>query len=378
MVIRERNTFIASSAGLALVALSLAACSATDDGSQADSLGVDATPSSTTTATQSSTTSATGATTTAPATSPTPTVPTQPVMTPGTMTPPTMTSTTTPPTMTSVTTPPTSPSVEPTAPDASETSTPALPTDPASTGAMGTGGSDEPGDDMTPMDDPPDMTDDDPMQGAGGGDSTDPGDDMTMPDKPDDMPADDGTEYGGGGARKLGYLGCSMSQNVAEGYATLGGEHLWPVMGAYGAQVVQNWTSDGGSPWSGSGSFDSAVQEYGNPDAVWIMLCIFSNMVTIDESKKIVDLVRKHAPDAKIYITGQPLNSGTSCFLAGDGGDVLTDKIAQETPMQPGYEDVIYAGTFGPLSPEQRSDGCHANADGMRLLGEQVIEKWGK
>lgn len=167
-----------------------------------------------------------------------------------------------------------------------------------------------------------------------------------------------------------------MSQNVAQGYATLGGKRLWPVMGAYGAQVVQNWTGDGG-PWTANGGFESGIQQYGQPEAVWVMLCIFSNMVTIDEAKQIVDNVRERAPDAQIYITGQPLNTGTDCNLAGNGGAAKTDQIAQQVPGEAGYEDVIYAGTFGPLSPEQRSDGCHANAAGMELLGEQVAEKWG-
>jgi hypothetical protein len=185
-----------------------------------------------------------------------------------------------------------------------------------------------------------------------------------------------GPTYGTFGERKLGYLGCSMSQNVAQGYATLGGKVLWPVMGAYGAQVVQNWAKDGG-PWTAGGGFDSGVQQYGQPEAVWIMLCIFgSASVNINEAKQIIALTKQHAPNAKLFITGQPLNSGTDCNLAGNGGAQHTDDIAKQAAMED--STVTYAGTFGPLTPGQRSDGCHANASGMEVLGKQVAEKWGQ
>ncbi len=186
----------------------------------------------------------------------------------------------------------------------------------------------------------------------------------------------DGTTYGTFGERKLGYLGCSMSQNVAQGYATLGGKVLWPVMGAYGARVVQDWAKDGG-PWTAGGGFDSGVQQYGQPEAVWIMLCIFGQAsVNINEAKQIIALTKKHAPNAKLFITGQPLNSGPDCNLAGNGGAQHTDDIAKQAAMED--PTVTYAGSFGPLTQAQRSDGCHANASGMELLGNQVIEKWGK
>ena len=163
---------------------------------------------------------------------------------------------------------------------------------------------------------------------------------------------------------------------LAAGYATLGGKRLWPSMGAYGGMVVQNWAKDGG-PWTAANGFDAGVKQYGQPAAVWIMICIFSKMVTLDETKAIIALAKKHAPNAKLYITGQPLNTGTDCNLAGDGGAALTDSMAKQA-AQDANLGVTYAGTFGPLTVAQRSDGCHANGDGQKLLGQQVIDKWGK
>jgi hypothetical protein len=185
--------------------------------------------------------------------------------------------------------------------------------------------------------------------------------------------AGSGGTYSTGAARSMGYLGCSMSVNVMQGYKTLGGMRLWPDIAAYNGQVVQNWAKDGGV-WA---SFDAAVSQYGAPTAVWIQICIFSNMVTYDETKQIIALARKHAPNATLYITGQPLNTGTDCNLAGDGGAAKTDSMAKMAGAD-ATQNVIYAGIFGPLTVAQRSDGCHANADGQKLLGQQAIDKWGK
>lgn len=172
----------------------------------------------------------------------------------------------------------------------------------------------------------------------------------------------------------MGYVGCSMSVNVAEGYEMLGGERLWPPIGQYNGQVVQNWANTNDPVW---GAFDNAVNQYGTPDSVWVMLCIFNNMVTVDEAKQIVANVRQRAPAATIYITGQPLyDNPNSCFLAGNGGPDKTDRIAQEVAGEVGL-NVIYPGILGPLGANQNSDGCHANDNGRRELGQQFMDWFG-
>lgn len=88
--------------------------------------------------------------------------------------------------------------------------------------------------------------------------------------------------------------------------------------------------------------------------------------------------MRERAPDATIYITGQPLyEQGLTCDLSGNGGPELTDEMAQMA-ADDDSQNVLYGGIFGPMSSAQRSDSCHANGEGQRALGQQAIDKWGE
>jgi hypothetical protein len=177
-----------------------------------------------------------------------------------------------------------------------------------------------------------------------------------------------------GPSRSMGYVGCSMSVNVAQGYQALGGMRLWQPIQAYNGKVVQSWTNNNDSAWQ---AFEQQMNMHGTPSAVWVMICIFENRVTYDETKQIIANVRQRAPNATIYITGQPLYAqGLSCELAGDGGPELTDDMALMAGAD-ASQNVIYGGTFGPLTSSQRSDSCHANGEGQRALGQQAIDKWG-
>lgn len=178
----------------------------------------------------------------------------------------------------------------------------------------------------------------------------------------------------GGGPRTMGYLGCSMSVNVAEGYEMLGGERLWPPIGAYNGQVVQNWANTNDNVWS---AFEGAINQYGTPSDVWVMLCIFDNQVTLQEARTIVSNVRQRVPNANIYISGQPVyDDPNSCFLAGNGGPDKTDRIAREAANDSSL-NISFAGTLGPLAGNENSDGCHANDAGRRVLGQQFIDWFG-
>ncbi len=166
-----------------------------------------------------------------------------------------------------------------------------------------------------------------------------------------------------------------MSVNVAEGYASEGGKRLWPAIGAYNGQVVQNWANDNDGVWR---AFEDQVSKFGEPEAVWVMLCIFDNKVTIEETRSIVANVRKRVSNAPIYISGQPVyNNPNSCFLAGNGGPDKTDRIANEAGNETGL-NVTYLGKLGPLADNQSSDGCHANGSGKVVLGKQFVELFGK
>jgi hypothetical protein len=170
------------------------------------------------------------------------------------------------------------------------------------------------------------------------------------------------------------WIGCSMAENVALGYRRIGGTRMWAAYGNGGA-VVQSWTSNNSSSWQ---RFDRQVDMYGEPEAVWIMICIFTSGATIQEIRQLVANTRSHAPGAYIYITGQPLyDQGHVCTLSGPGGPESTDRLAQQMAMED--PDVHYAGPIGPLNPgEYTSDSCHATSTGEDKLGRQVKAIWGQ
>jgi hypothetical protein len=172
----------------------------------------------------------------------------------------------------------------------------------------------------------------------------------------------------------MGYIGCSMAQNVADGYRAVGGRRMWGGYGT-GGLVVQSWTDTNSSAWQ---LFDGQVALYGQPSAVWIQICIFFwDGATYDEVKQMIANTRNHAPGATIYITGQPFYpEGNVCFLAGTDGPQLTDDLAQQAGNDP-TQNVIYSGIFTLLNSEV-ADGCHANSAGEIALGNQAVEKWGE
>lgn len=177
----------------------------------------------------------------------------------------------------------------------------------------------------------------------------------------------------GGPANSMGFIGCSMAENVAQGYVAVGGTRMWGPYGT-GGMVVQNWTDPDSSSWR---LFDQQVSRYGKPTAVWVQICVFNANASFDEVKKLIANARQHAaPDATIYITGQPLyDAGHSCFLAGATGPQLTDSLAQQAAADPTL-NVYYPSAFRLRNGED-SDGCHANATGQQSLGRQAMEFWG-
>lgn len=172
----------------------------------------------------------------------------------------------------------------------------------------------------------------------------------------------------------MGFIGCSMAENVAQGYVALGGTRMWPPYGT-GALVVQSWTDPNSSAWQ---SFDEQAAQHGAPSAVWVQICIFQqNGATYEEVVQMIDNTRAHAAEgAEIYITGQPLyRDGNTCFLAGDGGPELTDDLAQQAANDASL-GVTYPGAFY-LDTGEVADGCHANEAGQQSLGQQALDFWG-
>lgn len=173
----------------------------------------------------------------------------------------------------------------------------------------------------------------------------------------------------------MGFIGCSMAENVAQGYVAVGGKRMWPNYGTSG-QVVQSWTDTNSASWK---LYDQQVAKYGKPDTVWVQICIFAQQgATADEVKKMIANARAHSsPAAAVYLTGQPLyDAGNDCFLAGTGGAQMTDTLAKTVAADASLVNVTYPGSF-ILHPSEVQDGCHANTAGQKSLGDQAVKFWG-
>jgi hypothetical protein len=171
----------------------------------------------------------------------------------------------------------------------------------------------------------------------------------------------------------MGFIGCSMAENVAQGYVADGGKRMWGPYGTSGL-VVQSWTDPNSSAWQ---LFDQQVAKFGKPSAVWVQICVFTNGATYDEVKQLIANARQHAATgAKIYITGQPqYDAGHACQLAGANGPQLTDSLAQKAAADT-TQNVTYPGQFR-LHNGEDVDGCHANTGGQQSLGKQALAFWG-
>ena len=174
-------------------------------------------------------------------------------------------------------------------------------------------------------------------------------------------------------AHSMGFIGCSMAENVAQGYVAVGGQRMWGPYGT-GGMVVQSWTDTNSASWK---LFDQQAAKYGKPTAVWVQICIFTQGATYDEVKKLIANTRQHAAsNATVYITGQPLyDAGQSCFLAGVNGPQNTDALAQQAAKDAAL-NVVYPGAFR-LKTGEVQDGCHANTNGQKSLGQQAVAFWG-
>jgi hypothetical protein len=175
-------------------------------------------------------------------------------------------------------------------------------------------------------------------------------------------------------ANSMGFIGCSMAENVAQGYVAGGGKRMWGPYGT-GGLVVQSWTDPNSAAWQ---KFDQQAARFGRPSTVWVQICIFASAgATYDEVKRLIANARQHAAaGAAIYITGQPLyDPGQTCTLAGANGPQLTDSLARQAAADTS-QNVRYPGQFR-LRNGEVADGCHANTTGQASLGRQALAFWG-
>lgn len=178
----------------------------------------------------------------------------------------------------------------------------------------------------------------------------------------------------------VAYIGCSMADNIGEGYATVGGKVMWTNSGyPTGAKVVENWGPNGDG-WS---LFNTKLNAIGGKDkvkAIMVQICLLSTHSEANVKAMIQAARDRLNPGTHIYLVGQPgYEAGHECFLAGDDGAKWADDTAKKLAADPAVnKDLTYLGQFLlDTSKGESSDGCHASASGKTVLGNQAKAFWG-
>ena len=178
----------------------------------------------------------------------------------------------------------------------------------------------------------------------------------------------------------LAYIGCSMADNIGQGYDQVSGKIMWNNSGyGTGAKVVENWGPNGDA-WS---LFATKLNAIGGKDkikAIMVQICVLSTH-SEDNVKAMIKAARDHVnPGTHIYLVGQPqYEAGHTCSLAGAGGAEWTDTTAQKMAADSSVnQDLTYLGQFKlDTTKNESSDGCHASATGLPVLGNQAKAFWG-
>jgi hypothetical protein len=178
----------------------------------------------------------------------------------------------------------------------------------------------------------------------------------------------------------IAYIGCSMADNIGQGYSQVGGKIMWTNSGyPTGAKVVENW-GPSGDGWS---LFNTKLNAIGGKDkvkAIMVQICLLSTHSEANVKAMIQAARDRLNPGTHIYLVGQPgYEAGHECFLAGDDGAKWADDTAKKLAMDSSVnQNLTYLGQFKlDTTKGESSDGCHASAAGMTVLGNQAKAFWG-
>lgn len=174
----------------------------------------------------------------------------------------------------------------------------------------------------------------------------------------------------------VGLVGCSMTIDAVEGYASLGGTAMWPLIGLdYGQGAVARWGDIHGSLgfWE---RFDAALENEPATGSFWWQLCTSgARKDNFDHALVILSELEQRLPEASIYVSAQPgYADGHVCPLAGPDGPDLMEELAAALVET---EKVLAGPTLSPLQPDQLVDDCHAGREGKAQMGTELLDFFG-
>lgn len=176
------------------------------------------------------------------------------------------------------------------------------------------------------------------------------------------------------GPLPIGYIGCSNSQNSANGYqSTAGKKLLWPGYST-GSGAITMWADAKSNFWT---YFDAQVAKYGQPQKVWVQLCEpygGAGITDYAHVKLMLANLKTHSPSTVAYISAINVYDprvGT-CALMGANGQGETD--TENWRDQAVRDGLAKKGPdMGPLNSSNTvADHCHPNSAGETLLGTQL------
>lgn len=171
----------------------------------------------------------------------------------------------------------------------------------------------------------------------------------------------------------IGFVGCSFTNNAVEGYHTVGGQRFWDTIPAYNGGSVSVWAMNliGNSRyWQG---FNAALTANPGTSIIWWQVC---NSPSEDENmlyqnaRVVLGEVQRRVPGARVYVSAQHSYSGGHVCRGEPDGPARMQRLADRLVS----EGLAVAGpVMGPLAESQTRDGCHANQQGMTVLGQQLL-----
>jgi hypothetical protein len=104
---------------------------------------------------------------------------------------------------------------------------------------------------------------------------------------------------------KVGYIGCSNSQDTVDGYHLSPGNrnYLWPSYDTGGGSI-DKWADASSLYWT---SYSAMLTKYGQPKYVWVQLCeraYQGAFNTYDQVKIMIGNLKRKSPNAAVIVSG--------------------------------------------------------------------------
>lgn len=171
----------------------------------------------------------------------------------------------------------------------------------------------------------------------------------------------------------IGFVGASFTNNAVAGYRTLGGQRFWETIPEYNGGSVSVWAGDLTNRSRYWRAFDDMLKTHPETETIWWQLC---NSPSDDEetlyqnARLVLAEIQRRAPGAMIYASAQHSYSDGHVCRGEPDGPARMQRLAERLVS----EGLVLAGpVMGPLAASQTRDGCHANLEGRRVLGQQLL-----